>query len=959
MNKKNIIIFLLFNGIIQIFNANISYKLNKGQWPKSISFGTQFLNTLFFVNQNGFEYCIYNIKDLNKIHEKIHGDDENTMIHGHHYYVNFIGGNLSNYKANDKQAELYNYFIGKERDKWATEVNAFSTVYFKGVYNGIDIRLHSNTNNIKYDFIVKPNSNTNDIKLLFSYTNGLSIKENNLCINTSVGEVIELAPIAWQIVDGKKKNITCKYTLLANNQVGFVFPEGYDTNFELVIDPTIVTATYSGSSINSCNIGCHADENGNVYDLGYAFSGGYPTTIGAFQVNFGGIYDFVISKYSANGSAKIFSTYLGTDTVEFPIGIHVNKTGINVLGQTPSENFPVTVNALDTSVNGRNDFVVTKFSLSGNQLLGSTYVGGSNNEGVLYVNSGLEFSRYGEITGDTLGNVYILSATNSTNFPVSSAAISSNIKGNIDACAFKLNSNLSSLIWSTYLGGTGSENGRSIKIDGLGGAYCFGVTTSTNFPVSTGSYQPTKTGPISAIECYVSHINSTGTALLASTYIGTTGSDYAFLMDVDLNGDVYLTGNLSSPTLLVPTPGIYSSNLGYNFIYKLNGALTSLIFKTKYGNSVAGLNPNLCISAFRVDSCQNIYVAGWGQNTFQTTPGAFQNYGGGKTDMYMAAFASNCSSLKFASYYGGPKDAYNVSEHDDGGNSYIDRKGKLYLAICSRGGLPTTSNALQSTFLNTTTDTVIFNDAFVIVDFQTFVNAGSSYGANIIGCPPFTANFVSTTNTGTTYWDFGNGNTSTNQTEMQTYSNLGTYNILLVVTDTNTCNKHDSIKSILNVINPTTFDLGNDIKACVSEKTLLKANVSAVSYSWSTGQTTPNIFVTKPGNYVLTINNGGCNSSDDINVIVGESKFSERFINVITPNGDNINDCVDFSNYRLGDIEFILIDRWGKERYRNFNPNEKWCPDNLNDGTYFYVVQLKSDCTGESYTDKGFITVFK
>lgn len=959
MNRFYIAILIVLNYSLYAVSPPISYKENKGQWPKFVSFGAQFLNTSFFVNQSGFDYTIYNINDLNRIHEKMHGNDENVMVRGHHYRVNFVGGDLSNYKASEKLIEYYNYFLGRDRKNWVSDVNAFSNVYFNAVYHGIDIRLHSNNSNIKYDFIVKPNGNVNDIKLNFSFTNGISIKEENLCINTSVGEVIELAPVAWQIVNGRKKLIKCKYELLGNNLIGFVFPDGYDKNTELIIDPTIITATYSGSSIYACNIGCSGDEIGNMYDLGYAFSGGYPTTTGAFQVNFGGIYDFVISRYNSNGSAKIFSTYLGTDTVEFPIGIHVNKTGINVLGQTPSDNFPVTINALDTSYNGRNDFVVSKFNLTGNQLLGSTYVGGSNNEGVLYVNSGLEFSRYGEINGDTLGNIYVLSASNSTNFPVTSGAVSTSLKGNLDACAFKLNSNLSAMIWSTYLGGTGTENGRSIKLDGAGGAYCFGVTTSTNFPVSSGCFQSTKSGPLASLDCYVSHINSTGTSLLASTYIGTTGADYAFLMDVDINGDVYISGNLSSPTLLVPTPGVYSSNLGYNFIYKLNSTLTSLIFKTKFGNSVAGRNPNLCISAFRVDSCQNVYIAGWGENTFQTTPGAFQNYGGGKTDMYMAVFSSNCSSLKFASYYGGPKEAYNVSEHDDGGNSYFDRRGNLYLAICTDGGLPTTSNALQPTFLNSTTDTLIYNDAFIMVDFETFINAGSSYGANITGCPPFTANFVSTTNLGTSYWDFGNGNTSTNPNETQTYFNLGTYNVLLVVTDTSTCNKMDSIKSILNVINPTEFDLGEDIQKCISDKILLKSNVSAVSYTWSTGQNTPNIYITQPGLYMLTINNGGCNSSDVINVKVGEKKFSERFPNVITPNNDNVNDCINFSNYRSDEIEFIVYDRWGKERFRTSDPNENWCPDNLIDGTYFYVVTFKSECTGESQSDRGYITIFK
>lgn len=375
--KKGLLYLVIFLSVFaNISAASIVFKENKGQWPKNVLYGSQFLNTSFFVTKTGFDYTLYNLNDLNKIHEKLHGIEKNVMIRGHHYKVNFINANLSQTEASEKQSEYYNYFIGRSRESWKTDISAYKNVVFKNVYESIDIRLHSEQLNLKYDFIIKPKGDVNHIRLIFNHVNGISLKNNNLHIQTSVGEVIEMAPVAWQIIKGRKIIIPCNYELIYDNQIGFSFPNGYDLNSELIIDPTIVTATYSGSSISSCNSGCYADELGNVYDLGYVFTGGYPTTSGAFQVNFGGVYDFIITKYSTNGTSKIFSTYLGSDTVEIPIGIHVNKTGINILGQTPGENFPVTINALDTSVNGKNDFTITKLSLTGNQLIGSTYIGG-------------------------------------------------------------------------------------------------------------------------------------------------------------------------------------------------------------------------------------------------------------------------------------------------------------------------------------------------------------------------------------------------------------------------------------------------------------------------------------------------------------------------------------------------------------------------------------------------------
>jgi gliding motility-associated-like protein len=205
----------------------------------------------------------------------------------------------------------------------------------------------------------------------------------------------------------------------------------------------------------------------------------------------------------------------------------------------------------------------------------------------------------------------------------------------------------------------------------------------------------------------------------------------------------------------------------------------------------------------------------------------------------------------------------------------------------------------------------------------------------------------------------GDGTTTTFDTITHTYTNLGTYNVLLLVTDTNTCNRTDSIKSILNVINPTVFSLGNVDSLCMGHAILLRSNVTAVTYSWSTGQTQPNIYVNQPGTYTLTINNGGCSSSASVKVVLGERKFSDRFPNVITPNGDNINDWVYFSRYDLEELEFILYDRWGKQRYKNTDPNIKWEPNDLENGTYFYVANYKSSCVGKFNTDKGFISIFK
>ena len=935
---------------------SIIFKENKGQWPDKVLFGTEFLNTKFYVNKTSFNYCVYNYEDLLKAHENHNSEDNTTIIHGHNYEVNFINADFTGASKKEEQHEYYNYFLGNDKSKWASSVKAFKNLLFTEIYKGIDLNLYSAGINLKYDFVVTPNANCNLIKLNYKDVDGIEIKNNELLIKTSVGEIIEKTPLAYQIINGRRVEVKCKYSLSGENTIGFSFPNGYNKNYELIIDPVVVVCSYSGSTIWSDNYSCTYDSQGNIYDAGDS-SPGYPTSIGAFQITGKKFMDIIISKYDDVGSSKYFSTYIGGDSTDFPLEILVKNNEITLMGITVSKNFPTTNSAYDTTYNGYDDFIFSKFNMSGTVLLGSTYIGGNANDGYNPLTLNAWDRKAGEFVCDTSGNVYIISSTNSANFPIVAGAISPVKKGNYDAVIFKLNKNLSSLVYSTFMGGNISESGKAIRLDGTGGVYCFGSTTSPNFPTKPGAISTTRSG---STDFYIIHLNSNATAIIASTYLGTGTNDFANLMDLDLNNNIYLCGNFMDPILLNPTPGTYNNAIGYNSIYKINSGLSNILFQTKFGNYTAGVNQYLNFTAFNVDSCMNVYVAGFGDNTFPTTPDEFQSYGGGPADMYVALFNPNCSSLKFASFYGGPITNFSSGEHVDGGISHFSDKGYLYQAICSSGGLPTTANAYAPNFVNTTTNTVIYNEAIWKVDFRTFVDAHSSYGGNIIACPPYTATFVSTTNTGSTIWDFGDASPlDTNKTIIHPYPFLGVYDILLVVTDTNTCNRTDSIKTKLSVIPPTAFDLGPDKQICLNGNLLLKSNVSAVSYTWSSGQNTPNITITNPGLYQLIINNGGCESSDIVNVKIGEPDFDGIFPNVITPNNDGVNDKIDFTKYNLGEMEFFIYDRWGTERFKSTDVTDYWDARQYDEGTYFYVVNYKSTCTGKTKTQKGFISLFK
>lgn len=958
MNKIYVITLLALHFLMLGKTPKLIYKENKGQWPDKVLFGSEFLNTQFYINQNSFNYCIRSIADLKKAQEHHHSDiPKIDIIHGHNYEVEFLNGSLSSFDKRQKQEEYFNYFLGNDKRKWASEVKAYKSILFSEVYPNINLDVYSTGLNVKYDFIVKKGGDLTKVQMHYKYTYGVEVKGEELIIETSVGKIREQAPIAYQIIQGKKIAINCKYRLLSENVIGFDCPEGYDKNYELIIDPTVIVCSYSGAQNWTNNYSETYDEDGNIYDLGGAEQG-YPTTTGAFQT-VSGQYVCVISKYNSTGSARLFSTYLGGDSVEIPINIVVKNNQINIFGKTTSKNFPVTTNAYDTTNNGGKDYFISKLNLIGTNLLASTYVGGQSNEEVSITGSA-EIS--GEMICDDLGNIYVCGGTYSTDFPTTSGTISQTLKGVYDGVVFKLNPNLDNLLWSTFLGGMGKDKCKALRLDGSGGVYCLGATTSTNFPTTSGSYAVSKIGNPFDWDLFITHINATGTSIISSTFLGMTSRDLPDFIDVDLNNDVYVCGTIVNPTNFIATPGIYSNPSGRNVIYKLNSTLSTVLYKTKFGFVTGTVfdDPLLTYSAFKVDSCQKVYVAGFGSNTFPTTNGAFQSFGGGGTDIYMAVFNTNCISLAFASYFGGADALYDTGEHNDGGISYFDNKGYLYQAICTMGGLPITANAYDSGYDQMDTTKTTFNDAILKVDMQTFVNASFSYGANIMGCEPFTAEFNNYSNTGTVSWNFGDGSAMSSESSVShTYSNLGEYDVVLVVTDTNTCNKVDSVISVLTVVANPQLELGPDKYMCDNNPIAIFSNVSNVSYLWSSGATTPSIIVNQPGKYSLTVNNGGCEVKDEVNVVLSDSDLRDKFPNVITPNNDGANDLIDFEKYNLVEIEFTVFDRWGNVKYKTTEPANQWYPKNLEDGSYFYVMNYTTNCSQEQNKLQGFITIFK
>ena len=283
---------------------------NKNQWDESVLFKANFEGTnTVFIQRKGFTFLIHSPEDLEKIHlnhTKSTAIPQDSPIRQHAYKVEFIGSTPSEGKGIAKRSVYHNYFKGKDQTKWAGHVGLYGKVEQQNIYPGINLETYSQKGHLKYDFIVAPNADPSKIKLEYNGLDKIELVEGNLHLHTSLGQIIEMNPIAYQDIMGQRVKVHC-YFNLENNVLTYTFPNGYDENLELIIDPTIIasTMTNSGTGLNNLGNWGHSatnDNGGNIFGAGISFIATFPTTIGAFQTNWAdGGQDIAIIKYNPNG----------------------------------------------------------------------------------------------------------------------------------------------------------------------------------------------------------------------------------------------------------------------------------------------------------------------------------------------------------------------------------------------------------------------------------------------------------------------------------------------------------------------------------------------------------------------------------------------------------------------------------------------------------------------------------
>lgn len=556
-----------------------------------------------------------------------------------------------------------NYLKGRDPRGWTAGAPLYGRVHYADVYPGVGMSWYgAESGGFEYDFVVEPGADPGRIALEFEGADGLKTDSSgDLLIETAAGVVRHLRPLVYQEAGGVRRVVEGEY-VARDNRVSFRLGE-YDRARRLVIDPVIpashiVFSTYLGGSGEDLVGDIKVDAAGGVYVAGSTSSPDYPNSAG-FQT---GSVDCFVTKLDEYGNDIVFSTVLGgaaatsddkCTSLDLDSGNNVYLTGF-----TDSGDFPTGLFGYDKNYNGGDyDAFALKLTNSGTAIGYSTFLGGSDEE----------FGR--SIAVDSDGSAYVTGVTDSPNYKVTSGAFDTTHNGGDDAFVTKLNPVGTSLAYSTYLGGAATDEGREVAVDDLGRAFVVGRTYSGNFPTSLFAYD--KTHGANNSDAFVAKLNSAGSGLAYSTFLGGGGMDEGKGVAIDGGGSAYVTGYTDSGDFPVTRGAYQTAAPAYNnaFVTKLNSAGSGLQYSTFLGGS----NQDGGIS-IAVNGAGEVYLTGSTRSAdFPVTFNAYDDTYNGAGDAFLLKLTpAPLYDPSASTFLGGSFDDAGIAVAvDSGGGAYI------------------------------------------------------------------------------------------------------------------------------------------------------------------------------------------------------------------------------------------------------------------------------------------------
>jgi len=603
----------------------------------------------------GPEYTLYlagsdAVLQMNRItpakRESAHPNERQPSISSSAVRMNLLGASSGQKAAGEEiQSGKANYFTGNDPAKWQRDVPMYGKVRMKGVYPGVDLVYYGHQGALEYDFVVAPGADASAIKLSFDGSKAALAANGDLVLPVDGGPELRFnKPVVYQTIDGRRQSVDGRF-LVAGNTVGFALG-AYDRSAPLVIDPMLSYSTYLGGTGPDRANAIALDASGNAYVTGYTFSADFPLSGSPYQAtNFNTANGEVfVTKLNATGTALVYSTFLGGD------------------GGCGHAEVAETFGDVGTA-----------------------------------------------ITVDGSGEAFVVGIACSANFPVTAGAFQTTDKepGRTNGFVTKLSADGGSLMYSTYLGGSGGgsnpgdgDMAQGVAVDSSGNAYVAGQAFSHDYPTTPGAFQTTTYACCNT--AFVTKINPAGSALVYSTFVGNENSDAAFAIAIDPAGDAYITGYTIEGSFPVTSNAFQrndpggADNVTNAFVTEINPSGSGLLYSTFLGGSGITWPAGDAGYGIVVDALGNAYVTGQTQShDFPVSRGAFQTanqvpVGGGAT-----GFASKVNTvsgaLVYSTYLGGSQSGVaNALAVDSSGNLYV--AGETYAA-----DFPVTQGSYQST----------------------------------------------------------------------------------------------------------------------------------------------------------------------------------------------------------------------------------------------------------------------
>ncbi len=610
--------------------------------------------------------------------ESVTGQDS-SLIHEKHVVLkkHFLKANTSCEIVGENELPgKVNYFIGNDSTKWKTHLKTFKQVRYKNIYPGIDLVYHGNNGPTEYDLVISPEAPVSQIESVIEGADKLELSsDGDLLVHTPLGILKEKSPVSYQENAGLKQSVSSHFSLSAQNTLSFSVSQ-YDKSKILVIDPLIYSSFLgNGDTTDMFSSKVILDSDDNYYIAGVTMFNNFSVTPGAYDTTYSAGQDGFITKINSSGSALIFSTYLGGSSMDYISGVTLDTSrNIFMTGTSRSSNFPITPGAFDSTLNSQfdGDYIVVKLNATGSSLIYSTFIGGNNDD-----------QAYG-IAVDSTGCAYVAGFTLSTDFPLVSAFDTTCVNGEIGVC--KLNNTGTALLYSSYLGGTSWDSVADLVLDAKNNAYITGVTSSTDFPITSGAADSTHNGNM---DVYLAIIDSYG-ALSCASFIGGNSSDMGNAIALDSTGNIYIAGETMSnnfPTtsgVVDPTFDSYSDA----FIAKFNPTGTQILYSTLLSG-----NNSETIYDMVVDSAGNAIVTGGTSSpNFLVSSYPIDNTHNGDFDVFVSKLNSNGTAILYSTYMGD-------TGRDVGTGITLDSHGNACITGYTLSpNFTITDNALESAF---------------------------------------------------------------------------------------------------------------------------------------------------------------------------------------------------------------------------------------------------------------------